>query len=435
MRTNGNRRGDDQILIERELNAVDSAIAGKPVDAEFADLHALASVLRSDRPRPDGDFAAELDGRALAGFPPERPVASGESPASGVRAAGRGARQRGSRLSRLRFHPRRMPLAFGAAASLLIGVTAILSSGVLSGDGGGGNAPPNTFMRESGKSSGAPTGAEPAAPRTRSQADTAGGQAAGTSTPSVPVVPARPRVLPHVRNRQVERAAAVTLASPPREVEDTADGVIEVTDRYGGFVLRSSVSDGDDRNRSGATLDLRIPSERLQPALRDLSRLAHVRSRTQTTEDITGRFVSARSRLKDAVTERRALLRQLGRATTPNEAATIRARLRLTNRQIAVARSHLRGLRNRVQFSAVSVAIEPDQILKADNGSWTITDAFHDALDVLATAAGVALLTLAVLLPLSLLGLLGWAASSKARQVRRERVLDGQPAVSQRPAN
>jgi hypothetical protein len=220
----------------------------------------------------------------------------------------------------------------------------------------------------------------------------------------------------------VDRDAALVLATPTDDVEKTADGVIEVTDRYEGFVLRSNVSGGDE-SRAGGTLELRIPSNRLQPALRDLSELAHVRSRTQTTQDITARFVSARSRLNDALAERRALLRQLARATTPNETASIRARLRLANRQIAAVRSVLRGLGNRVDFSKVSVAIEADQSLKHSDGGWSLGDALHDALGILGTMVGIAVVSLAVLIPLAIIAALAWLGASTFRRTRRERAL------------
>jgi len=230
-------------------------------------------------------------------------------------------------------------------------------------------------------------------------------------------------VRPDVRTRLQDRDAALVLATPRKDVEDAADGVIEVADRYQGFVLRSNVS-GGDQGRAGATLELRIPSDRLQPALRDLSALAHVRSRTQTTQDITARFVSARSRLNEAVAERRALLRQLAKATTANETASIRARLRLVNRRIAEVRSDLRSLRNRVNFSTVSVAIEADESIEASGGNWTPGDALRDARDILRTTLGILLVSLAVLLPLVALSLVAWFAARGVRRGYRERALD-----------
>jgi hypothetical protein len=226
------------------------------------------------------------------------------------------------------------------------------------------------------------------------------------------------------RARKVERDAQLTLATARDEIERTADRVIEVTDRYRGFVVRSAVSGGDDES-AGAMLDLRVPSTRLQPALRDLSPLAHVRSRTQTSQDVTARFTSARGRLNEAVTERRVLLRQLARATTPNETASIRARLRITNRQIAAARANLRSLRNRVGFSGISVEVQADPNAKPKaDGGWTPGDALDDALGILGTALGVVIIAVAVVVPLLALVALSWLLAAKVRRMQRERVLD-----------
>ena len=230
-------------------------------------------------------------------------------------------------------------------------------------------------------------------------------------------------VAPRVRDRKVERGASLTLSTPRDEIEDVADGAIRVTDRHGGFVLTSSVSSGEG-TEAGATLDLRIPSARLQPALADLSELAHVRARTQEARDITAAFTSPRRRLSDALAERRGLLRQLARADTPNETAAVRARLRAVNRRIDRSQAELRRLRDRVSFAAVSVAIEPGGADSGDGGGWSLGDAADDALGVLRALLGAALVALAVLVPAGLLGGAGWLAYRGWVRHRRERVLE-----------
>jgi uncharacterized protein DUF4349 len=426
------RNGNPQDAnIERELTAVDATLGGQPVDADLTELAELVLAVRAQRSRPRPGFAEELDARVAAGFPrvgASPPEEDGVEAGPGGDQPPRKPTQRTGFFSR--FRPRRLRLAFGTAASLLIVVTAVVSSGVLSSGGGG----RDSVTTESGGSEG--KGGSLSAPSATAEADrTARGAAPSTAEPSASVSPdyrlaipspPRARVLPQVRDRKQDRDAALVLATPRADIEDAADGVIQVTDRYQGFVLRSNVSGGDE-GRAGATLELRIPSDKLQPALRDLSELAHVRSRTQTTQDITARFVSARSRLNEAVAERRALLRQLARASTPNETASIRARLRLANRQIAAAQSNLRSLRNRVDFSTVSVAIEADESAKAADGGWSPGDALDDALGILKTTVGILLVSLAVLVPLAVLGLLAWAATSSLRRNRRERTLDRQP--------
>src|SRR5918994_7702718 len=54
---------------ERELAAIEAALAGRPVPSDLEDLAQLSVELRELRPRPEDEFAAELDASAASGFP------------------------------------------------------------------------------------------------------------------------------------------------------------------------------------------------------------------------------------------------------------------------------------------------------------------------------------------------------------------------------
>src|SRR5439155_6349130 len=169
--------------------------------------------------------------------------------------------------------PNALSLAVGGAASAFLVTAAVISSGVLSGG-------------EQRARTGEPAAA-PSAPTGLAEGSRGQSAAPSQTSPGSRSVPSPGRdagTAPDVRNRKVERAASLTLAPPSDKIEDVADDVIRVTDRYQGFVLRSTIA-GGDAGGAGGTLDLRIPSDRVQPAIRDLSALAHVRSRTQNTED------------------------------------------------------------------------------------------------------------------------------------------------------
>lgn len=379
----------------RELDALDAALAGRPVDPRDHELAALAVAVAAERPEPRPEFALDLDLRARDGFPTAEPV----RPASAPR------RAQGFR--------HRWGLALGTAASLFIVATAVLVSGLPSGS------------NDSGSQAEAPPADDvlglPATPKAADQGSAQREAAPALSQP--PISPPAPgEIAPRARERKVERGASLTLAPPRDRIEDVADETIRVTDRHGGFVLSSSITAGEGRD-AGASLDLRIPSDRLQPALADLSELAHVRARTQSTRDITAAFTSPRRRLADALAERRGLLRRLAAAVTPNETAAVRARLRAVNRRIDRAQAELRRLRDRVSYAAVSVAIEPGAKAE-DGGGWTVGDATGDALGVLRALLGATLVALAVLVPAALLGSLGWLAYRTWVRRRRESALD-----------
>jgi uncharacterized protein DUF4349 len=389
---------------ERDLATIDAALAGETVDppssgaatADSSQLVALARAVRAERPSATEGFAAELDAWAASGF------AAASAPAS--RRSAR--RARPPVLSRLRprFSRRMLLPALGAAASLLLALV-IASSLVSGGDESGPSRPASLPEPASGG-----VADESARPLS----------APSTSAPA----PADDALAPG-RGRRVERQASLVLTASAGDVPDVADGVIRATDEVGGIVVNSSVSSGDD-GRAGASFQLRVPTRRLDDALAKLSKLGHVRSRTQDSQDVTGSFVSARERLDESLAERRSLLRRLARADTANETASIRERLRIVRLDISSARAALRRLRVRTDFSAVSVTVDAARDgggAGGSGGDWTPGDAMEDAVRVLEVFAGVALVTLAVLAPLGLLGALLTAGSRSLRRRRREQAL------------
>jgi hypothetical protein len=377
------------------------------------ELAELGELLREDPPRPDRGWASGLDARAAAGFPrPSRP-----SP--------------WARLKGLR--PVLLP-AMGVATALLVVVA--LASMDLSSDegqgGGGGASMAQTEQSEPAPSGGAGEASSGGGGELRSQArpNPSSGSAddAGTSIAPTPAVPpptggGSPRSDGRDARKQ-ERSAALTLATERRQIERVGDGIVRVTDAAGGFVASSNVSGGA---AAGGSFELRIPANRLQRTLAELSRLAHVRERSQASRDITAESVTARERLRESRREREGLLRALARAVTLNETQSIKARLRSVNASIASARASVRRVDNRAAYANVSVSLVAQDAgfaAPGDDGRWTPGDAFGDAVRVLEVAAGIALIVLAIALPLALLAGLAVAASRVAGRRRRERALD-----------
>jgi len=396
--------------VERELAALDDALAGRRVEPDLTELGELALALRETRPRPTDGFGRLLDTRLERGFPGGDPR---------VRASG----------------PRwweallTVP-AFGIAAAVLVIAVIVVAgpSGNDSESGGGGGA---SGVQETdsggggGASEGATAGREPAPEidrADRSSGEDSSGATSSLATPSsVPPVPGSPRS-DRVNRRAVERSASLTLAARPRDIDAAGLQIQNVARRYGGFVVSSTVD-----SRSGGSFELRIPTRNLDEAIAELSRRGSVRELSRTTQDITAETVSARSRLKDARTERKSLLSQLAEAVTPTETEAIRRRLDIVSRDIERARAGVRRVSNRAAFSTVSVTLVADRNAGGpgtDDDQWTPGDAARDALRVLEVAAGVALIVLAIAVPLALLAALGGLAARWSRRRRREHALD-----------
>ncbi len=82
--------------VERELGAIDRALAGEPVDPDLEVLARLAVELRSERPEPDAEADARLDVLAAAGFPPRTSDRLGRAAPAGLRHFPEGTRAGGA---------------------------------------------------------------------------------------------------------------------------------------------------------------------------------------------------------------------------------------------------------------------------------------------------------------------------------------------------
>lgn len=378
---------------------IDNALATGSVtalDPEERRLQELALALRADAPVADSDFELRMNARVAAGFPQRK------------------------RLALPRFTlPRPRLTAIAAAASLLVALVVAVS---LSGRGHGQQVASKSSS--SGPAAASPAVASPVpAAADRASRYPAAEQSAGSVAASPAVVGPLPPTDNFVggRNRKVQRSAALTLAAAENDLSKVGDQIIAVTDRYSGFVMRSSVTSAAD-GQAGGSFDLSIPVRTLRPALRDLSGLADVKSRTENADDVTASFVSARTRLEELGAERRGLLRRLEKAITDQQAAAIRARIRIVNAQIESAQSSLKSLRRRTSYASVSVTLVAKD--KSSGGGTGIGAGARDFRDSLVDSANIALRVLGIALPIGLvLGLLiagnGWATRR-----RREAALD-----------
>jgi hypothetical protein len=223
------------------------------------------------------------------------------------------------------------------------------------------------------------------------------------------------------------QSAQLSLSTRPSQVDDVAQQVFDVVSAQNGVVDNSTVS-ATNSSSGYAQFQLSVPSSNLQQTMSALSRLhnASVVSRTDSSQDITGEVGGAGRRLADARALRTALLRKLAAATTTTEISSLKAQIRDAEASIASDQATLHSLHHKVDNTQISVTINAASAPghPVSGGGFTIGRAAHDAGRVLVVAAGVALIALAVLIPLSLLGAIAVWASATVRRRRREQALD-----------
>ena len=373
--------------VAAELEALEAALAGDP--AAEPELAALVRDVRADATTMAPDFRTRLDDRVAGGF--------AKAP-------------RKARPSRRRAL---MP-AFGVAGCVLAALVAVVL-----GAGGGSNDNASS-SRSSGTA--APAAAqEQSSDSAKSSGGSASSGASGSASSPALAAPA-PRPAAPAQQRRVERSTRLELTTT--ELQGASDGVVRATQASGGFVQSSQVATGD--GHSTASLVLRVPTSRLDDALARLSKLGHVKSLQQSADDITNAYNGASTRLAEARAERRGLLRALSKATTAQEISSLRARIADNRRALQRDQREFDAVRNRANYATIGVevtGVARKHAAVPSGGSWTPGDAAHDAVRVLEVSAGVALIALAVLVPLTLVGAAGGFAAVAVRRRRREAAL------------
>jgi hypothetical protein len=423
------RRNNIDPAVAADLEALDAVLAGEQSDP---DLLLITDEVRASAPRMSPAFAERLDTAVAEGF-------EGAAPPP-----------RKKRSWRPSFE-QALGLGIAGVFALVVSVAALNTDGKNDSDSASGGAQATSIEPErsaqgaaGGSSAEAQSDAAKAAPTPSASApsadsDAAAGEAAPSTATGAGVTDKNSAIglddstavpPPGAGPRRIERAADLTISTPIGKLQDTADGVTAVADRLGGYVYTSNVSANGESGQ--ATFDLRIPTDKLDDAMAALSRLGHVRSRNETSQDITARFSSALSRLHDARAERQALLRALADAATQAEIDSINGRLNIARQRIVAAKNDLFAARRASNLARVGVTVlgvGGDEGAAAGDGKdkWTPGDAVRDALHVLSVAASVAIVGLAGAIPAALLLALLFAAWRVQRRRRRELALDANP--------
>ncbi len=393
--------------IAESLEAIDATLAGEPVDPSHAELAELALMLASDRPQMNAAVARELDDLVKGRF-----------------AKTKGARRR-----------RRWTVAPAASLALAASVAVVL---VLSAGGSGGSSSASTPdlaaapaihrgpSSRAGPASSASASSTTGAPSSASASSTTGApSSAATSQAPVPnaVPPASPT--PPDNGRKIIQSSSLALSTAPSRVDSVAQQVFEVIGAQKGIVSHSTVTatGGSD---GYAEFQLSVPSANLAPTMAELSQLqgANVVSRTDSTQDVNDQFVADSRRLADAKALRASLVKQLANAVTTEQVDSLTAQINQAEGSISRDAAALRTLDQQVGYSPITLSINATALPLSSGSSFTIGKAAHDAERVLMVTAGVALIGLAALVPVCLLGAMAWWTATASRRRRRERALD-----------
>ena len=200
----------------------------------------------------------------------------------------------------------------------------------------------------------------------------------------------------------VIKTATVTLEVKDDELQETLQNATSSAEKYGGFVVSTSVSD-DEQNPTGSIV-VRVPAERFGDALADLESLGDVASESVSGQDVTQEFIDLQARLRNYVAQEAVLLKLMDEAQSVSD--TIRVQNELQRVQLEIER-----LRGRITFLEDQTAMSTIELRVAEEGSvgappGEFEKAWERAKDGLVAVVAGLIASLGVIIPIGLLTLL-----------------------------
>ncbi len=264
----------------------------------------------------------------------------------------------------------------------------------VAGDGSDG-----TLWEKSGMEEGSME--EPALDEIRqTQSDYASGESGTVSPPSSSTLPQL--------QLKVIKTALVEMETDKGDYARIREDALAVATAAGGYVEGESASQ-DDEGLTYATLTFRVPSDRFDEVVKDVSKLGEVISTQVSTNDVSAEYVDLESRLRHLQAEESFYLSLIGKAQTIQEMITIREHLDSIQLEKEQVQGRMSFLDQQVGYSTLTLSIDEIEPDTGEEGFWgSVGDAFRSFGRGMGKLAVGFFYALPYLVIVAVLGVVGW---------------------------
>lgn len=160
----------------------------------------------------------------------------------------------------------------------------------------------------------------------------------------------------------------VNMDLETREFDTLTKSISDAVTAFGGYIQQSDVS-GNSLNWSGdrssrySTITARIPSDKLDDFLTEVSSQGNVTYKNESVQDVTLQYTDITSRKKTLQMEQERLWALLEKAESVDAVIALESRLSEVRYQLESLESQLRTLDNQIVYSTVYLSIQEVQVL------------------------------------------------------------------------
>ena len=141
-------------------------------------------------------------------------------------------------------------------------------------------------------------------------------------------------------------------------VEESIKQISSTVRQQKGDILSLEDSQANPNDRHRATLQLRLPQEKLEITLETLAKLGTVQNRSLSSEDVSNQLVDSAARLKNLRKTEAALLEIMNRSGSVADILKVAQELSNVRQSIEQIDAQLQNLQNQVAYSKVTINLQ-----------------------------------------------------------------------------
>jgi hypothetical protein len=179
------------------------------------------------------------------------------------------------------------------------------------------------------------------------------GAAGGSQTAAVPKKAAE---TPATRPQLIKKAQ---LSVVVKSIDASSKSVTNIVEKQQGDILGfQNQKPPDSSVRQTASVQIRVPQERLETTLEALAKLGTVENRALTAEDVTNQLVDSEARLRNLRKSEEMVLKIMERSGSVGDVLKASQELSKIRESIERIDAQLKSLRNQVAYSTISLTLQ-----------------------------------------------------------------------------
>ena len=166
-------------------------------------------------------------------------------------------------------------------------------------------------------------------------------------------------------NRKIIKNAHLSIQT--KDLKAFMIGVDQSVSSCGGYAEELHEYNSSDDEPLSASAIYRIPADKLDSFLEQLSKLGSVESKEITQSDVTDSYIDTESRIKALETEEKALLALLEKSDVLVDIISVQDRLTQVRGELESYKAQLKSYDSQIDYSTVSINVsETERIVKSD---------------------------------------------------------------------